>query len=478
MLDRAAVEVVARTGYGETVRVFDLEPWHGRMSGTPGNQCRQEEPVRVTEYSKPALCRNDHQENVMEPVYRCVAGIDVHKKMLAVVIRRQIGEQVEYEKRKFGTMKSEIEHLGAWLQLHRVSEVVMESTAQYWRPVWYGLEPHFELHLTHPLKTRAPRGRKRDLRDAQRLADRWCSGDLEESFIPGAEQRSWRWLTRSRVQLKRMVGVIRNQVEGLLEQGSIKLTAVASDPFGVSGWAMLDLIVGGETDVEVLAGQARGSLRKKGAQLKEALAGRLDPVYRFLLKQKLEQVKLLRQQIADLDEALALAMKDHVATLHRLGKVPGIDLHAAQELLAEIGPGATAFPSGEQFASWVGLCPGSQESAGICYSHRSAKGNRYLRRLLCQVAWAAIHTRDTFFAGLFHRLKPGLEAKGAAWAVAHRIGKVIWLMLHNGVEYIEKGTAPGNPRTLKRKFRRIVREFSRQGIDVKALLEQELAPTA
>jgi transposase len=398
--------------------------------------------------------------------------------MLAVVIRQPGGEQVAYTKRKFGTMKSEIGHLAAWLQEHQVREVVMESTAQYWRPVWYGLEPHFALHLTHPLKTRAPHGRKWDFRDAQRLADRWYSGDLEESFIPGAEQRSWRWLTRSRVQLKRMIGVIRNQVEGLLEQGGIKLTAVASDPFGVSGWAMLELIAEGETDVHVLAAQARGVLRKKEAPLKEALAGSLDPVYRLLLRQHLDQVELLRQQIDDLNEALAVALSAHVVALHRLSKIPGVDLYAAQELLAEIGAGAAAFPSAAQFASWVGVCPGCQESAGICYSHRSAKGNRYLRRLLCQIAWAAIHTKDTFFAGLFARLQPKVEGKGAAWAVAHRIAKVIWLVLHQGVEYEEKGTAPPNPRTLVRKFRRLVREFGRQGIDVKSLLNQELAANA
>ena len=150
--------------------------------------------------------------------------------------RQQIGEKIEYVRRRFATTLRDIEHLASWLQSHKVGEVVMESTAQYWRPVWYGLEAHFPLHLTHPLKTRAPRGRKRDFRDAQRLADRWSAGDLEDSFIPGAEQRTWRWLTRTRVQLKRKVVVIRNQVEGLLEQGGIKLTSVASDVFGVSGW--------------------------------------------------------------------------------------------------------------------------------------------------------------------------------------------------------------------------------------------------
>ena len=199
--------------------------------------------------------------------HRHLAGIDVHKKMLAVVVRRERGERIEYEKRKFSTTQKEIQHLAAWLQQEQVGEVVMESTAQYWRPVWYGLEAHFRLHLTHPLKTLAPRGRKSDFRDAQRLADRWSSGDLEESFVPGAEQRQWRWLTRRRVQLRRLIGIVRNQVEGLLEQGGIKLTAVASDPFGVSGWAMLQLIAKGERDVTVLAREARGRLRQKEAQL-------------------------------------------------------------------------------------------------------------------------------------------------------------------------------------------------------------------
>ena len=411
----------------------------------------------------------------MEPVYRCVAGIDVHKRMLAVVMRRQSEERTEYVKRTFGTTRSEIEHLAAWLGSHAVREVVMESTAQYWRPVWYRLEAHFQLHLTHPLKTRAPRGRKRDFRDAQRLADRWWAADLEESFIPQAEQRAWRWLTRTRVQLKGKIGVIRSQVEGLLEEGGIKLAAVASDLFGVSGWAMLEWIAKGESDVEVLVGEARGALRKKEAQLRAALAGKLEPVYQLLLKQHMDQVRLLWRQVEEINQTLASVMKEHVATLLRLTKIPGIDLYAAQELLAEIGPRAAAFPSAAQFASWVGVCPGSQESAGVCYSHRSAKGNRSLRRLLCQIAWAAIHTKQSFFASLFARLKPRVEGKGAAWAVAHRLAKIIWLILHEGVEYQEKGAAPVNERTLVRKFKRLLSALARQGLDARALMDQQLA---
>jgi transposase len=414
----------------------------------------------------------------MESVYRSVAGIDVHKKMLAVVVRRQLGEEAAYEKRKFGATGAEIQHLGNWLRAQGVAEVVMESTAQYWRPVWYGLEAHFRLHLTHPLKTRAPRGRKSDFRDAQRLADRWSAGDLEESFIPGAEQRAWRWLTRTRVQLKKKLGVIHSHVEGLLEQGGIKLAAVVSDLFGVSGWAMLERIGEGVTDVDVLAGLARGVLRKKDGELKEALAGRLEPVYRLLLKQHLEQVRLLRRQVEEINQTLAQAMQEHIAALHRLSKIPGVDLYAAEELVAEIGPKAAAFPSAEQFVSWVGVCPGSQESAGVNYSARSAKGNRYLRRLLCQIAWAAIHTKDTFFASLFARLKPRVDGKGAAWAVAHRIAKVVWLVLHQEVEYREKGSAPPNERILVRKFKRMLKEFASLGLDARALLDQQLRASA
>jgi transposase len=256
------------------------------------------------------------------------------------------------------------------------------------------------------------------------------------------------------VQLKRKLSVIHSQVEGLLEEGGIQLAAVVSD-----------------------LGEARGSLCKKKAQLREALAGHLEPVYRLLLKQEMAQARLLWAQVEEVNQALAQAMKEQVAVLHRLSKIPGVDVYAAQELLAEIGPGALALPSADQFASWIGVCPGSRESAGVNYSNRSAKGNRYLRRVLCQIAWAAIHTKETFFASLFARWKPRIEGKGAAWAVAHRICRVIWIMLHNGVDYIDKGAAPINPRTLRRKFSRLVREFGRQGVDVKSLLEQELNAT-
>lgn len=406
-----------------------------------------------------------------------MAGIDVHKKILAVVIRQEQGGTSRYEQRGFGTTRREIEHLRAYLRQEKVTEVVMESTAQYWRPVWYGLEGDLQLHLCHPLATRARRGRKRDFRDARRLVDRLWGGDMEDSYVPGAEQRSWRWMTRARVALKDKVGVVRSEVEGLLEEGGIKLAGVVSDLFGVSGWAMLERIAKGDREVAGLVSEARGTLRKKKADLEEALAGQLGPAYQLLLRQHMEQVRLLRGQIAELSQAIGMAMREYAAALQRLCKLPGVDLEAAEILLAEIGPTAEVFESAAQLASWAGVCPGSQESAGINYSHRSAKGNRYLRRLLCQVAWAAVRSKGTYFASLFARLKPRVEAKGAMWAAAHRIAKLIWLLLHEGVEYQERGPAPQNPVSLMRKFRRLMKDFQRTGIDITTLLPPSLPAT-
>lgn len=403
----------------------------------------------------------------MQPGYRCLAGIDVHKRMLAVVVRKQCGE---FHQRSFGTTQQEILHLAAWLGEQGVEEAVMESTAQYWRPVWYGLEAHLRLHLSHPLQTRAPRGRKRDFRDARRLVDRLWAGDLEESFVPCAEQRSWRWLTRTRVEFKRRIGVVRAQVEGLLEEAGIKLSATVSDVFGASGWAMLERLAAGETDAARLAEQARGSLRGKKEALRQALAGHVSGTTRLLLRQCLEQVRLLQQHIGEIGSELSRSMRDHVRVLHRLSQLPGVELTAAQELLAEIGPGARAFASAAQFASWVGVCPGQQESAGVSYSTRSPNGNRYLRRLLCQLGWAAARTRGSFFASLFARLSPKLGAKAAAWAVAHRLARVTWVLLHREVDYVERGPLAADPQRLQRKFRRLILQLSHAGIDFNTLL--------
>ena len=402
--------------------------------------------------------------------YRSLAGIDVHKRMLAVVVRIPDNAECRYVERKFGTSVAEIEHVAAFLQSYQVAEVVMESTAQYWRPVWYGLEAHFALHLVNPLTVRAQPGRKRDFADAQRLVNRLASGDLVESFVPADEQRRWRSLTRMRVDSKRKLSRVNSQVEGLLEEARIKLSSVVSDLFGATGWAILQELGRGESRPEVLAEQARGSLQNKKPQLQEALAGRMHADHRLLLNLYLGQAQLLIEQAKQLDRAIAGSMREHAAALYRLCRIPGVDMTAAEDLLAEIGPGAVHFVTPERLASWTGMCPGSNESAGINHSTRTANGNRFLRRIMCQIAWAASRTKGSFFQGLFQRLVTRLGPQSAVWAVGHRILKLIWRVLQHQTEYKERGPVSQNPSNLARKFRRLANQLRSAGLDPLTLL--------
>jgi len=390
-----------------------------------------------------------------------IAGIDVHKKMLVVVIAAAESPDQVLQKHKFGAARAELERLRLWLKDAAVEEVVMESTAQYWRPVWNALEDHFSLHLAHAQSNRAPRGRKSDWADARRLVKRLAAGELFLSFVPEAEQRDWRMLTRARQALVRDHVHLQNQVEALLEQASIKLSSVVSDLFGASGWRILSALAQGQTDPEKLADLADVRLRCGREVLADALHGQFRPVHRHLLEQALQRLKTISQQIGQLNQLAAQRMQPHTQAIRRLIEVPGIGAEAAQEILAEVGPAAAAFPSSAQLASWIGVCPGTQESAGENHSGRCAKGNRYIRRVLCQVAHAAAHTKGSHFEAVFRKLLYKGYNK-AVWAVAHKLCKVIWNILHNGVRYLEHGEAI-NPKAVQRAIQHHLKALRRLG---------------
>jgi transposase len=400
----------------------------------------------------------------MNSVYDVVAGIDVHKRMLAVVVAELREEQIQYRQHKFGTTRGELEQLAGWLRQQQVTEVAMESTAQYWRPVWIALEGHFRLHLAQPRSTLAPRGRKSDFADATRIVRRLLAEDLTLSYVPDREQRQWRTITRMRVRMTTQQARLRNQMEGLLEEGRIKLSSVISDLLGVSGRAILWAMVRGIADPAELAALAHQRLTTSTAHLQEALRGQLDPAARLLLKMLLEQWEQLAQHIEQLETQMITALQSCEQAASRLLEIPGISRVAAQQIIAEVGPEASAFLAPEKLASWVGVCPGTSQSAEVCYSARSAKGNLMLRRLLTQCAWAAVKVKDSIFEQKFRALLPRLGAKPAIWAIAHRLLRVIWKVLHDKVDYVEQGIL--DPQSVERRRKRYVRQLRKLGFAV------------
>jgi transposase len=388
-----------------------------------------------------------------------IAAIDVHKKMLAVVTA-DIAVEGEYafERRQFSTSPDQLRALTEWLIEQKIQEVVMESTAQYWRPVWQTLERYWKaecqrwegagpmsgtLHLAQAQSNRGPRGRKKDFVDAERLLKRLVAQELIMSFVPDAEQRLWRTVVRRKYQLTCDRVRLQNQLESLLEEAQLKLSSLVSDLLGASARRMLKAIADGEDSPSALAALADQRLRATQQQLCDALGAskELNQVYRRLLKMALEELQLIEQQMNQLDQEIANLLSHYQDAVQRLAEVPGLGVDSAHQIIAEVGAAAATFPSEKHLASWVGVCPGQEESAGVSTSNRSPKGNRFMRRLLNQAANAAVKVKGSIFEIVFRRLLPRLGFKQAIWAIAHRLCRLIWKILHQNVRYDERGPA-------------------------------------
>jgi transposase len=394
-----------------------------------------------------------------------IAGIDVHKRVLMVVVIDASTPEEEPERRRFTAMPSDLRRLSIWLREHGVEEAVMESTAQYWRTVWLELEPYMRLQLAQAFSNRAPRGRKHDFKDAERLVRRLIAEELILSFVPDEEQRTWRNLTRMKTQLRRDRVRLQNQMECLLEEMRIKLSNVVSDLLGASGLRILRALAEGETDPKQLALLGDEQLKCTEEQLVDALTGRPQPMHREMLRLQLERLHLIDRQIEKLNGLIAQAMKPHQEAVIRLAEVPGLGIDSAQQVIAEVGVQASTFPSAAELTSWVGTCPGKDESAEENHSSRSAKGNKYLRRVLNQSAHAAVKKKGSHFQVVFRRLLPRLGYKSAIWAIAHRLCRLIWKILHEGVRYIEQG-CESDPKVRERRARTLARTLRKLGYDV------------
>ena len=422
-----------------------------------------------------------------------IAGVDVHKRMLAVVVSDvEIDGEYHFERRQLGSNPAQLRLLAAWLLEQQVEEVVMESTAQYWKPVWAALERYWKpicqkregaspmsgtLHLAQAQSNRARRGRKNDFADAERLVKRLVAQELTLSFVPDPEQRLWRTVMRTKYQQRRNRVQLQNRLEALLEEAHLKLSSLVSDLLGASARRMLKALADGETDPAALAMLADYRLRAPQELLRDALGAcqELNPVYRRLLKAVLEELELIEKQIGRLDQEIADLLRPHQNQVQRLAEIPGLGVDSAQQILAEVGATAAAFPSERNLSSWVGACPGDDETAGVSRSHRSPRGNRQMRRILNQAANAAVKYKGSIFQILYRRYVPRLGHNQTIGVIAHRLCRLIWKILHQGVHYEERGPEV-NKKSQQYRAARMIRDLRSLGYRIELPNSQAPVP--
>ena len=402
----------------------------------------------------------------MDRLYDRCAGIDVHKDNVVVCLRCTEPGGTREEIRTFATMTADLLELADWLAAHAVRHVAMESTGVYWKPVFHLLEGRFELTLVNAQHLKQVPGRKTDVKDCQWIAQLLQHGLLKASFVPPAPIRELRDLTRQRTQLIGERSSAANRVQKVLEGANIKLAGVASDVLGASGWDMIEALIAGQTDPDALADLARQRLRAKIPQLRQALRGRVTEHHRFLLRVHLDHIKHLDELIDRLGERIEEVLRPFAQAAERLQTIPGISQRVAETVIAELGPSMDPFPSAAHLASWAGMCPGNDQSAGKRRSGKNPKGNRWLKRILVQAAWAASRAKGTYPAAQYRRLAKRRGRKKALVALGHTLLVIIYHMLKRGADYQELGEDFLDRLEPKRLTGHLVKRLERLGYNV------------
>jgi transposase len=406
---------------------------------------------------------------MMEVVYEWCAGLDVHKKSVtACRITPAEGRGWRKEKRRFGTMTDELLQLADWLRAGRVKAVAMESTGVYWKPVFNILESEFEVILVNARHIKYVPGRKSDVSDAQWIGELLQHGLLKASYIPERPQRDLRDLLRYRSSLVQERAREINRVQKVLEDANVKLASVATDVMGVSSRQMLAAIIAGKDDPRALAELAKGRLRAKIPELKRALQGRVRDSHRMLLQLHLEHIDDLSSKVTRLNEEIDQQMSpfDEDEQLRRLDEIPGVGRDVAQVIVAELGIDMSRFPTPAHAASWAGLAPGKNESAGKNRSGKTPAGNKHLKAALVQSAHAVSRTKGNYLAAQFRRLAARRGKKRAAIAVAHSILVIAYHMLRDGTEYQDLGGDYFDKRNKAQLQRRLVKRLEALGLQV------------
>lgn len=403
----------------------------------------------------------------MEIVYSHCAGLDVHKKTVvaAIIVPDETGG-LHKAVRTFGTMTRELLDLSDWLTGYEVTHVAMESTGEFWKPVFNILENNFEVLLVNAQHIKAVPGRKTDVKDAEWIAELLRHGLLRASFVPPLGQRELRELTRYRSTFVRTRATLVNRVHKLLEGANIKLTSVASDVLGISGRAMLEAIVAGQSSSTEMAELARGRMRDKRDLLAQALEGHVKGYHRFVLAELLTQIDSLDETIERFNEQVAEYCRPFEEAVGLLDTIPGVGREVAEVIVAEIGTEMSRFPTANHLAAWAGVAPGNHESAGKRYSGKTTKGNRALSAALNQAAHAAARTKNTYLSAQYRRLAARRGNKVAIVALEHTLLIIAYHLILRNEPYQELGGDYFDKRRPELTANRLIKRLERLGYSV------------
>jgi transposase len=407
------------------------------------------------------------EEEAMEVMHPCCCGLDVHAKTVVACMIKHGKKQT----RTFSTMTDDLLVLSDWLVSEGCTHVAIESTGVYWRPVFNILEGVLEVILVNARHVKGLPGRKTDVKDCEWLADLLRHGLLKASFIPPAHIRELRELVRYRQSLVKEQTAVANRIQKLIESGNIKLGQVVSDVLGVSGRAMLRALAAGETSAREMAQLARPNLKVKPPELSRSLEGRLTTTQRWVLGELLGRYQELEAALdrvnRQIREQVAVSPDPFVAeAVQLLDTIPGVGEQVAETIIAEIGVDMSRFPTSGHLASWAGMCPGNNESAGKRKSGKTNKGSPYLRAALVQAAWAASHTKGTFLSAQFRRLVRRMGKKKALVAVGHTILIIVYQVLSRRVSYRDLGGDYFDRRNVEVQRQRLIRRLESLGLRV------------